>query len=891
MVLLPGTRLGVYEIQSALGAGGMGEVYRARDLELGRDVAIKVLHAAVAQDTDRIARFRREAQLLASLNHPNIAGIYGVADEGGVRGLVLELIEGPTLAEQIATGSLSLRDALSIGRQIAEALENAHENGVVHRDLKPANIKVTLDGTVKVLDFGLAKATVADTMSADSSHSPTLTVAATNRGELVGTAPYMSPEQARGKPIDKRTDIWAFGCVLYEMLSRRRAFAGEGIVDTLAAILDREPDWSALPPSVPRDVQRLLRRCLQKDPKLRLRDIGEARIVLTEAAKSSAPTITSVATMKWLIAAAALLALFAIAGGLFRRNEPVTSRAEYVQLTNFADSAVWPALSPDGRMLAFIRGDNAFVGPGQLYVKLLPDGEPVQLTHDDLHKMRPSFSLDGARIAYTASTGSGGWVWDTWVVSVLGGEPRLLLRNASGSTWFQSGASAPRLLFSELKGKAILMGIAAATESRAEARDVYVPASDSGMAHLSDISPDRRSVILAEMDAGTWFPCRLVPFDGGDRGKVVGPAPAQCTDARWSPDGRWMYFSANAGNGSHIWRQRFPDGAPAQITSGPTEENGIAVAPDGRSLVTAIGSSQSTVWVHDAHGDRQITSRGFGFLPSFSADGKKLYYLVRSGGSRHFVSGELWVADLGSGQQARLLPDFEMEHYNISPDGKRIVFVMSDAAGHSPLWVASLDGRSAPRKVSDSGALNAFFGGDGRIYFVSQQGTTRFVYQIKEDGTGLQKVVLEPVLYAYAASPDGNFLALWFGGSESEERHNSVVVYSLLDGRRVIVCDNCASAGGPNRGRTPAIVSWSADGRFMYVSTPGAQGKTFAVPLEGGRAVPSLPPSGLQSTADVAALPGAQLVAEQPVFVGPDPSLYAFSRVSTQRNIYRVPVP
>src|SRR3989442_262343 len=275
MVLLPGTRLGVYEIRCAIGAGGMGEVYRARDLELGRDVAIKVLPAAVATDPDRLIRFRREAQLLASLNHPNIAGIYGVADEGGVRGLVLELVEGPTLADCIATRALPVREALSIAKQISDALESAHEHGIVHRDLKPANIKVTPDGTVKVLDFGLAKATAGDA-EPDLTHSPTLTVGVTGGATLVGTAPYMSPEQARARPVDKRTDIWAFGCVLYEALSGRRAFKGDSVADTLAAILEREPDWTALPASTPRAVQRLLQRCLGQDPKRRLRDIGEA---------------------------------------------------------------------------------------------------------------------------------------------------------------------------------------------------------------------------------------------------------------------------------------------------------------------------------------------------------------------------------------------------------------------------------------------------------------------------------------------------------------------------------------------------------------------------------------------------------------------------------------
>jgi len=285
MPLSVGMRLGPYEILAAIGAGGMGEVYRARDIQLKREVAIKVLPEAFSQDPDRLARFQREAELLATLNHPNIAHIYGFEESDGVRAFVLELIDGPTIADRVAQGAVPLDQALPIAKQIAEALEAAHEQGIIHRDLKPANIKLRPDGIVKVLDFGLAKALApVSLISADITESPTITTPAMTRmGVILGTAAYMSPEQARGKPVDKRTDIWAFGCVLYEMLTGRIAFVGETTSDTIAKILEREPDWQNLPASTPARIQDLLRRCLHKDQQRRLHDIADARIEIEEA--------------------------------------------------------------------------------------------------------------------------------------------------------------------------------------------------------------------------------------------------------------------------------------------------------------------------------------------------------------------------------------------------------------------------------------------------------------------------------------------------------------------------------------------------------------------------------------------------------------------------------
>ena len=284
MSLSPGTRIGPYEVTTKLGEGGMGEVYRARDTKLSRDVALKILPAAFATDPDRLARFKREALVLASLNHPNIASVYGFEDAEATHALVMELVEGDDLSTVIQRGALPVGEAIPIARQIADALEAAHESGVIHRDLKPGNIKVRQDGTVKVLDFGLAKAMSPENSGAstDAMNSPTMTARATQLGMILGTAAYMAPEQAKGKPVDKRADIWAFGVVLYEMLTGRRAFEGEDVSTTLAAVLMKEPEWTALPADTPPALKTLIARCLERDPKARLRDIGEARLLLSD---------------------------------------------------------------------------------------------------------------------------------------------------------------------------------------------------------------------------------------------------------------------------------------------------------------------------------------------------------------------------------------------------------------------------------------------------------------------------------------------------------------------------------------------------------------------------------------------------------------------------------
>ena len=586
---------------------------------------------------------------------------------------------------------------------------------------------------------------------------------------------------------------------------------------------------------------------------------------------------------QFIIGASTVLVMIAFALSAVWPTRTREQQLTYTQITHFTDSAVAPALSPDGRMLAFIRSEYTFGGPGQIYVKLLPDGEPVQLTHDDLHKRgSPKFSPDGTRIAYAAL--KPGSAWDTWVVPVLGGQPRLLLANASGLTWIEAGPTQSRVLFSELTGRGHQMAIVTSTEGRAEHRAVYMP-SETGMAHRSYLSADRKQVLLVEMESG-WLPCRLTPFDGSSPGKPVGPAPARCTDAAWSPDGKWMYFSADAGNGYHIWRQRFPDGAPEQITFGVTQEEGIEVAPDGRSIVTSIGVSQSSVWFHGPGGDRQITSEGYGLLPTVSPDGKKLYYLLRAGGQQHFVSGELWVADLESEQRQRLLPDFLMSHYAISAEGQRVVFVAADLTGRSSLWLAPLDGRSAPRQVTAPDVWRAYFGGDGYVVFAGAENGTKFVFRVQEDGSHLQKVArIDSPFSLFTASPDGKWVAI---PGASDVTASPAMVHPVGGGSPTLLCATCANDGNDVERAVPPGVSWSPDGKFIYLKF---QGSIYAIPLRPGQMLPPLSTSGFRSKEDVAALPGAQLIPEPEAFPGPSPSMYAFTKVATHRNIYRVPVP
>jgi len=911
MSLAVGTRLGPYVILAPIGAGGMGEVYRARDGKLNRDVALKVLPQAFAADPERLLRFRREAQVLASLSHPNIGHIYGFEDSGATHALVLELIEGPTLADRIARGPIPLSEALPIVRQIAGALETAHEQGIIHRDLKPANIKVKDDGTVKVLDFGLAKALAAEPASAavDAMNSPTLTSPAvlTRRGVILGTAAYMSPEQTRGKVVDKRTDIWAFGCVLFEMLTGRLAFKGDTVSDTIVAILGGEPEWGALPAATPAGGRGLLQRCLEKDPKLRLRDLGDARIELdqldrrsgqVEAVPQGTPSTPGARPRRARPLAAGLigvvLLVLAGAAGVFYATRPrvaVTTPSEYTQITNFTDAAMAPSLSPDGRMVTFKRGVNTgqvgaigdFLGAGQICVKLLPNGDSVQLTNGPGSKYGPVFTPDGSRIAYTGlSVVGNSFSWDTWTVPVLGGEPTRLLPNASGLTWI----GPQRVLFSEIT-TGLHMGIVTATEARAESRAIYFPALDLGMAHYSYASPDLKSILIVEMANQHAFdsPCRLVPFDGSSAGRHVGPS-GTCLSAAWSPDGKWMYFAADVGGNVHLWRQKFPDGTPEQMTFGANEEQGIAVAPDGRSLITSIGKRLSAIWIHDAAGERAITSEGYATAPRLSAGGKRVFYLD-SANSPAFSpvgpapGGELRVVDLASAKTGTVLPGMSITDYEISRDGREIVFTTTDSGGEPQMWLAPVDRRSSPRQITRSGDQPSF-GANGDVLFRLKDKNVNFLYRMKKDGTERERVSDKPILIKFGVSPDGEWVIASVPMAADDNPSSETV--------KVPVETVAIPVGGGVARRIcgkvcPSI--WSPDGRFFYVDL-GAQ--TRAMPVPAGKSLPEWPAAGLSADDTPDARLGVRVIQHGNVSAGGDPSTYVFRKTELHANLFRIPL-
>jgi Tol biopolymer transport system component len=462
-----------------------------------------------------------------------------------------------------------------------------------------------------------------------------------------------------------------------------------------------------------------------------------------------------------------------------------------------------------------------------------------------------------------------------------------MLSNASGLSWI----AGQRLMFSEITN-GIYMKIVASTESRAEERDVYRPTyRQHSMAHRSYLSPDHKWVLVVEMDARGWLPCRLVPFDGSSSGKPVGPVPSKCTHAAWSPDGNWMYFSADTGRGFHIWRQRFPNGNLDQITSAATEEEGIVPTPDGRSLITSVGAEQSTVWLHEPDGDRQITSEGYAYSPSVSPDGSKVYYLVRAGSSRAFVGGELWVADTASAQHERLLPGFLVTRFDISLDGKQVLFAAIDSADQSSLWLARLDHRAPPRQLNSGSedASRPFFGPGGTIVFFGKEGESGYIYKMKEDGSGKERVTPDPVIYLIAISPDGQWVVAWVA-YQSDETTQALVAYPMGGGPKKLICSACQISGPRNPGGP--LLSWSQDQGALYFKSilGGMNRNTFMIPLRSGHPVPDFPGSGVLSDRDLLAFRGTRVIQEEDVFPGYSPLVYAFTRKTTRRNLYKIPV-
>jgi Tol biopolymer transport system component len=847
----------------------MGEVYRAHDSRLGRDVAIKLLPAEFTEDAGRLARFETEARALAALNHPHIAAIYGIEDAGGVPALVLELVDGETLADRLQRGALSVTTALRLAREIADALDAAHRKGIVHRDLKPANIKITSDGGVKVLDFGLAKAVSADVdAAAGVSQSPTMAAGATHLGMIVGTAGYMSPEQARGLPVDTRSDIWAFGCVLYEMLAGRSPFAGATAAETLSAIFERQPDWSVLPSSTPSAARELLRGCLQKDVGARYKRMADARDLLDRVLRGSNRW-----KMAAVVTAAVALVAIAVTSLIVRRSArsgSIIESSEYQQLTDLTESARAPSLSADGRMVAFKVGDTFFLTPGDIYVKLLPNGESVPLTHGGPSpKFGPVFTPDGSRVAYSN-------LWDTYTVPVLGGEATSLLPNASGLTYLPDG----RVLFAEIRG-GLHMGIVSAQPNRAESRDIYFPPHQLGMAHFAHASPDAQSVLVVEMDQTHAFglPCRLLPGDGASAGRTVGPN-GTCIAAAWSPDGRWMYFNAIVSGRSHLWRQRYPDGEPEQITAGPTEEEGVAVAPDSGSLITALGLRRSSIWIHDRTGERSIVAEGYAKSPQLSADGRRLFFLVRTSGD--LDAYELRVMNLSAGTVETVVPGTALVAYDISRDGTQVVFSTREN-GKAQIWMMPADRQQAPRRLATDVDQMSFLP-DGSVIGRSVQGAANTLVRIIADGT--RREVDAPQVHEKGrVSGNGQWAIVYSPGT------------GMINSSKTFAVP--VNGGSPRHLCSPYCdVGWSPDGQFFTIGVnldfaTGAPRSTLVIPVSPPWSIPDLPAHGMHAMFDYASLaerPGVTTVPHGGALVGTSPDTYVFTKTEFHTNLFRIPL-
>jgi serine/threonine protein kinase len=547
---MTGRTLGGYRLELLIGAGGMGEVYLARDATLGRDVAIKILPRAFTSHPDRLARFEREARMLAALNHPNICAIYGFeaadppADSGqaAIRFLILELVEGETLADTLAQVSLRegaglpLRQALTVARQIAEAVEVAHDKGIIHRDLKPANIKITPDGVVKVLDFGLAKAVSADGSSPDLTQPPDATAGGRREGVVMGTARYMSPEQARGQSVDKRTDIWAFGCVLYEMLTGRVTFPGDTASDTIAKILEREPDWAALPPTLRPGVVTLLKRCLEKDAKRRLRDIGDARIELDDALNQPAPSdVQSLAapSLRWsrlAPPALALVGLTALIVGFWPRWENPLANATFEKLTNWEGSETGAQISPDGNFVVFLADKD---GESDLWLSQVGAGEPANLTRN-ISSLAPQAGL----LRTFGFTGD-------------------------GEIWFSlsEAASQQNMAEAPIQQKLIMPLAGGATRP-------FLSPTSFGASWSSD------GTRLVYFDNRSGDPLSIADRGGGDPRRIFEPPEEQHNhNPIWSADDEWIYFlrgvpyGLNETDEMDVWRVRpVAGGRPEQVT-------------------------------------------------------------------------------------------------------------------------------------------------------------------------------------------------------------------------------------------------------------------------------------------------------------------------------------
>ncbi len=820
MPLAPGRDLSHYRLVEQIGEGGMGVVWKATDLTLGREVAIKVLPEVFAGDPERMARFEREARLLASLNHPHIASIYGVGSADGVRFLVMELVEGNDLSQQIARGPVPVGEAIELARQVAEALEAAHEKGIIHRDLKPANVKLTGGGQVKVLDFGLAKALegeAAATRSSDMSHSPTLTSPMTAANVILGTAAYMSPEQARGKSVDRRADIWAFGCLLYECLTGRRAFPGETVSDTIAKILERDPDWAALPPRTPNKVRELLRRCLEKDSRRRLRDIGDARVELDEllaAGVSASGTIAIAdeaearaarrggsAMLAWSVAVVALAV--ASIGLLFpelvrRSPRPVAARTTVMSPAGMQIS-IHPsdaAISPDGKLIVFAASDSA--GKSRLWLRPLEslDARPIDGTDftGGISPGLPFWSPDGRSIGFFADE-------KLKTIPVTGGSPQILcsVSNARGGTWSRRGvilfapsSQGPLFRVSQSGGDPVQVTALDSTLHETAHRFprflpdgrryefVALPGRNGKLdTWIGELGSRKRKLLMSAESGALFVPPGHVIFvreqslvaQSLDPGRLrlegepvrIGDAPVVLgilgTNPASASENGILVYPTNASTLNHLtWFGR--DGkAQGDLPVPDADYREIAFSPDDRQIaLLRLSSPTSTdIWIVDASRGamtRLTTDGTQKYTLLWSGDGRRIAYSVSRGGESNFYERPA----SGSGEEQPLFVSNSAfkNMSQLTRDGAYLVFDDLERTTQRDLWVIPLQGDRKPIPYLST----PFDEGNGSI---SPDGRW-MLYQSDESG--------RPELYVQSfptpgnkarISTDGGFGGFWRG--------------------------------------------------------------------------------------------------------------------------------